>query len=108
MNGGSAENASLQGCNLVEQRRGSCRGAILCRPKSFGITPAAIIEILGIKSNLFNNLTIHSKIGYKETTLNECKVHIVIDKLNIIDFTNIQKIDPHLDPGGGSPGIGPR
>jgi|GEM_PF-5781993 len=32
--GGSAENVSLEGSNLVEQRRSSCRGAIFCRPKA--------------------------------------------------------------------------
>jgi len=29
--GGSAEYASLQGCNLLEQRRSSCPGAIFCK-----------------------------------------------------------------------------
>jgi len=31
MDVGSAENALLHGCNLVEQRRSSCRGAIFCQ-----------------------------------------------------------------------------
>ena len=32
MDVGSAENASLHGCNLLGQRRSSCRGAIFSRP----------------------------------------------------------------------------
>ncbi len=32
MDGGSAEIASLHRCNLLEQRRSSCREANFCRP----------------------------------------------------------------------------
>jgi len=35
MYGWYAENASLQGCNLVEQCRSNCRGAIFCLVQSF-------------------------------------------------------------------------
>jgi len=30
MEGGSADFASLHGCNILEQRRSSCRGAKIC------------------------------------------------------------------------------